>query len=163
MLNAVSGEENKFKREKGGSETVSALQGMKRTSCTSRAVSKKEITLMMLPLQGPCLYYLYHSLKRCSLWGHESFGKASSPTMYLLQVWVGTDSASWAKRARWYVLKIGLNHFMCSPGWIKLGSVWLNQTVWQSYQHPTIKTYLIPCCCSQTHQKSVLSSIIAQS
>lgn len=162
MLNAVSGEENKFKREEGGGETVSVLQGMKGTSCTSRAVSKKENTLRMLPLQGPRLYYSYQPLKRCSLWEHESSGKASSPTVSLLQVQVGTDSVSWAKRAGWYVLKIGLNHFTCSPGWIKLGSVWLNQSVWQSYQHPTIKTYLILCCCSQTHQKSVLSSIIPQ-
>lgn len=67
MLNAVSGEENKFKREEGGGETVSVLQGMKGTSCTSRAVSKKENTLRMLPLQGPRLYYSYQPLKRCSL------------------------------------------------------------------------------------------------
>lgn len=36
MLNAVSGEEDKFKRE-----AVSALQGIKRTSCASSEVSKK--------------------------------------------------------------------------------------------------------------------------
>jgi len=32
MLNAVSGDENKFKREEGGGEVVRALQGMKGTS-----------------------------------------------------------------------------------------------------------------------------------
>jgi len=62
MLNAVSGEEDKFKRE-----AVSALQGIKRTSCASSEVSKKGNTFRMLPLQGPCIYYSYKPLKRWSL------------------------------------------------------------------------------------------------
>lgn len=62
MLNAVSGEEDKFKRE-----AVSALQGIKRTSCASSEVSKKGNTFSMLSLQGPCIYYSYKPLKRWSL------------------------------------------------------------------------------------------------
>lgn len=67
MLNAVSGDKNKFKREEGGGEAISALQGMKGTPCTPRAVSKNENTFRMLHSQGPGLYDSYQPLKRCSL------------------------------------------------------------------------------------------------
>lgn len=52
MLDAVSGEENKFKREEGEGEEISALQGMKGTPCTPRAVAKKGKYLQDVAFSG---------------------------------------------------------------------------------------------------------------
>lgn len=106
MLNAVSGEENKFKSEEGEGKAVSALQGVKRKSCASSAVSKRETIFSFLRSlkkgtfsRSLCLLFV-PAPKEVVFEDVGHLGKPAALPPSFMQAGAGTDDTSWAGHAR---------------------------------------------------------------